>query len=112
MPRHAKAVDRRQRAIRTWTVGAIWLCGLAAGFVAILAAAARYGCAPHDAGFACRTSGSVVGIVLVVAVISVIIAVTVLTYDRPARRVLVVGGVGLGGLIVCFALARVLLATV
>ena len=99
------------RAIRVSTVLLIWLCGLTAGFFGFLGAAAKYGCANGDKGFGCRTSGSVVGIVTVVAVLAIVIAVTVMTHDRPPRRVLVVGAVGFVALLVCFAVAQVLLAT-
>lgn len=111
MARHAKLVDRRLRAIRISTVSLIWLGGLGAGFVGLLGAAARYGCAPSDKGFGCSTSGEVVGILLVVAVIVVVFVVTVMTHDRPARRVLMVGGYGAAALILCAIAARALLAT-
>lgn len=90
----------------------MWLCGLAAGFFGLLSAAARYGCSDSDKGFACGTSGSLVGGLVVVAVIAVVTAVTVMTYDRPARRVLTVGGIGIVALAICFGAARGLLATV
>jgi hypothetical protein len=104
-------VDGRLRAIRLATVCVIWLGGLGVGFVGLLAAAARYGCSSSDHGFGCSTSGEVVGIGLVLAVIAVVILVTVLTYDRPQRRVLMVGGFGLAALVVCLVAARALLAT-
>jgi hypothetical protein len=104
-------VDRRLRAIRLSTVSLIWICGLAAGFFGLLGAAARYSCSAHEKGFGCRTSGTVVGILVLLAVIVVVTAVTVLTYDRPARRVVTVGAVGFAVLLVCFAVARVLVAT-
>jgi hypothetical protein len=93
-------------------VGLVWLCGLAAGFFSILAAAARYGCGRNDSGLACRTSGSVLGILLVIAVITVVAAVTVMTHDRPARRVMIAGGVGFASLVACLVAAHGLLATV
>ena len=111
MARHAKLVDRRLRAIRISTVSVIWLGGLGAGFVGLLAAAARYGCAASDNGFGCSTSGEVVGIVLVLAVIVVVTVVTVMTHDRPVRRVLLIGGYGAAALIVCAIAARALLAS-
>jgi hypothetical protein len=112
LARHAKIVDRRIRTIRVSTVIVVWLCGLGAGFYGLLSAAARYGCSSSDDGFACHTSGSVVGGLIVVAVIAVVTTVTVMTYDRPARRVLLVGGIGIVALVACFAAARGLLATV
>ena len=89
----------------------VWLAGLAAGFVGLLSATAHYGCSAGDHGFACHTSGSVVGWLLVAAVIAIVIAVTVLTLNRSARGVLTVGGVSLVALALCFVAARSLLAT-
>ena len=65
MARHARTVDRRARTVRLSTVAVVWLCGLGAGFFALLSAAARYGCGGGDKGLACRTSGPVVGILVV-----------------------------------------------
>jgi hypothetical protein len=104
-------VDRRLRAIRRFTVSVIWLAGLAAGFFALLGAAAKYGCTNGNNGFGCRTSGSVAGMLLVAAVIAVVIAATVLTHDRPRRRVLIVGAAGFAALAICFAAAQALLAS-
>jgi hypothetical protein len=104
-------VDARLRAIRIATVAVVWLGGLVAGFFGILGATAKYGCAARNAGFGCRTAGSVSGVLIVLAVIAIVIAVTVMTHDRPRRRILVIGGVGLAALAVCFAAAQALLAT-
>jgi hypothetical protein len=104
-------VDRRLRAIRISTVSLIWACGLAAGFFGLLGAAARYSCNAHESGFGCQTSGTIVGIVVLLAVIVVVASVTVLTYDRPARRVVTIGVVGFLVLVACFVVARVLVAT-
>jgi multisubunit Na+/H+ antiporter MnhB subunit len=78
----------------------------------LLSAAARYGCGASDTGLACRPSGSVVGVVIVLAVILVVTAVTVLTQDRPPRRLFTVAALGLLALLLCFIAARSLLATV
>jgi hypothetical protein len=78
----------------------------------LLGAAARYGCGSSDTGLACRTSGSVLGILIVVGVIAVVTAVTVLTHERPPRRVVITGGVGLAALALCLIAARSLLGTV
>ena len=88
MSRQAKVVDQPHRAIRLSAVALVWLGGLAAGFFALLSAAARYGCGPEDDGFACQTSGSFVGILIVVA-----------------------AAVGLAALAVCLVAARSVLAT-
>jgi hypothetical protein len=112
LPRHAKVVDRRARTTRVSTVGVVWLAGLAAGFFGLLGAAARYGCGANDHGFGCRGSGSVVGVLIVVAVVAIVTAVTVLSFDRDPRRVIGIGGLGLIALAVCFVAARTLLGTV
>jgi hypothetical protein len=110
--RHARAVDRRTRTVRVSTVAVVWICGLTAGFFALLSAAARYGCGAGDKGLACRTSGSVVGILVVIAVIVVVTTVTVMSHDRPPRRLLTIGLTGVAVLTLCFLAARALLGTV
>jgi hypothetical protein len=110
-PGAAGSVDARARTVRFVAVAVVWFGGLAAGFVGMLAAAAHYGCGIHDSGLACERSGSVCGALIVVAVVAVVVAVTMLTFDRPARRVLVVSGIGFALLAVLFALAAVLLST-
>jgi hypothetical protein len=112
LPRHAKVVDGRTRKIRVSTIFVVWVGGLAAGFFGLLGTVARYGCAASDDGLACRTSGSVVGVLIVIAVVVIVTAVTVMTNDRPRRRVIIVGAVGFAGLAFCFAAARTLLGTV
>jgi hypothetical protein len=110
--RHARAVDRRVRAVRFSTIVVVWLGGLAAGFFGLLSAAARYGCGASDTGLACRTSGSVVGILVVIAVIIVVTAVTVLSQDQPPQRLIAMAVAALAALLLCFIAARALLATV
>jgi hypothetical protein len=104
--------DARAPATRVVAVALVWFGGLAAGFVGILAAVAKYGCGLHDAGFACETSGSVCGVLIVLAAVAVVTAVTMLTFEQPTRRVLIVSGIGFAGLVALFVLAEVLLATV
>ncbi len=50
--------------------------------------------------------------VIVLAVILVVTAVTVMTQDRPPRRLFTVAALGLLALLLCFIAARSLLATV
>ena len=107
----AGPADARARAARVGTVVVVWFGGLAAGFVGILAAVAKYGCGLHDSGLACETSGSVYGILIVLAAVAIVTAVTMLTFEQPTRRVLIVGAVGLAALAALFALAELLLAT-
>jgi hypothetical protein len=112
LPRHAKAVDRRARTVRLSTVVVVWIGGLVAGFFGLLSAAARYGCGATDTGLACRKSGSVVGVLVVLAVIGVVTTVTVMSHDRPPRRLMTIGLTGLAALLLCFIAARALLSTV
>lgn len=110
--RHAKSVDSRARATRVVTVAVVWFAGLWAGFFGILSAAAKYGCASNDEGLACHTSGSMLGVLLIVVVIAVVTTVTILTFDQPPRRVIGLGVFGVAGLVVCFVAAQGLLDTV
>jgi uncharacterized membrane protein len=111
LPRHAKALDQQLGVIRWSTVAFVWLCGLAAGFCAVLAAAAKYGCMSGDRAVGCKTSGSVLGIVLLITVIVIVTVVTLTTANRPRQRVLVIGGIGVAGLAICTIAAVSLLAT-
>ena len=111
MARHARVVDQRLRVIRLSTIAIVWLSGLAAGLYSLLSAAAKYGCMSGADGLACRTSGSVVGIVLLVTVLAIVTLVTLTTANRPARPVLVIGGIGLVALVVCLIAACSLLST-
>ena len=100
------------RAVRLCSVGVIWLAGLVAGFFGLLGAAARYGCSSGDHGLACRTPGSLLGVLLIVAVIAVVTAVTVLSHGRPARDTVLLAVSGVAALAVCFVAARMLLDTI
>jgi hypothetical protein len=94
------------------TVTVVWLGGLAAGFFGLLGAAARYGCGASDKGLACHGTGTTLGVIIVLAVVATVTAVTVLTHDREPRPVLAIGGAGLVALALCFVFARMLLGTV
>jgi hypothetical protein len=112
LARHAKlVVDQRQRVIRLSTVTFVWLCGLAAGLYAVLAATAKYGCMSGDDATGCKTSGSVLGIVLLITVIAIVTVITLATANRPSRHVLVIGGIGVAALAICAFAAASLLAT-
>jgi hypothetical protein len=111
LPRHARVVDQRLRAIRLSSLAFVWLCGLAAALYAVLAAAAKYGCVTGDQGMACKTSGSVLGIVLLITIIAIVALVTLTTMNRPPRRVLVISGFGVAALAVCGVAAASLLST-
>jgi hypothetical protein len=111
LSRHAKVVDQRLRVIRLSTVAVVWLCGLAAGLYAALAAVAKYGCVSGDRSLGCQTSGSVLGIVLFITVLAVVTLVTLATMHRPARPVLIIGGLGVAALAICTVAAVSLLST-
>jgi hypothetical protein len=111
LPSHAKVVDERLRAIRVATVVVVWLVGLAAGLYALLAASAKFGCMGGDRALACQTSGSILGLVLLAAVVAIVTVVTVMTSGRAARPVLIIGGVGAGALAICLVAAWSLLET-
>lgn len=98
--------------MRSATLVAVWLCGLAAGFFALLSGAAKYTtCSSHASGLACRASGSGLGFAIVVAVILVVAVATATTYGRDTRRVLVIGLVAIAALAGCLIAARSLLGT-
>jgi hypothetical protein len=99
------------RVIRLSAFAFVWLCGLGAGFICLLVVTAWYGCAAHDSGIACHTTGSVLGAVLLVTVISIVIVVTVLGSTRPARQLFGISGAGVAALALCVIAARSLLAT-
>jgi hypothetical protein len=111
MGRHLKPADRHTRAVRTSALLLVWVGGLVVGFFGILSAGARYGCSHTAKGLACRTSGSALGVALVVAVIAVVTAVTVATHGRQPRTIAVVTVLGGLGLSACYACAHALLAT-
>ncbi|MDT4942137.1 MAG: hypothetical protein QOJ34_2226 [Pseudonocardiales bacterium] len=111
MARHAKVVDPRLRVVRLSIVVVIWAYGLVAGLYALLAGAAKFGCMRGDGGLACRTSGSVLGVVLLVTVAAVVMLVTLASANRSERRVLIIGGVGVAALTACLVAALSLLAT-
>jgi hypothetical protein len=97
--------------IRGFSLALIWVGGLAAGFFGILGVAARYGCARSAHGLACRQSGSVLGFVIIAAVVAVVTAFTVFTHGRGARAVSVAALLGCVALVGCYACAHALIAT-
>jgi hypothetical protein len=111
MGKHGAQVEERTRTTQVATVLVIWVAGLGVGFVGFLSAAAKYGCAADADGLGCKTSGSVLGIVLVVIVALVVATVTLLAFDRAPRRVLAAGVIGLIGLAACFIAAEILLSS-
>lgn len=113
MGRHARAVaDDRVRYARPVAVTAVWLVGLAAGFFALIGAAAKYTtCGATSTGLACRGSGTALGVLLVVAVIATVTTVTVVTHGQRPGRVAGVSAAGLCVLGVLLLLARALVGT-
>jgi hypothetical protein len=109
--RQTEVDDPRLRAIRMSALVVVWIGGLMAGFYALLAAAARYGCMSGDNGMACRTSGSITGLVLLGAVVATVTVVTLLTANRATRPALAIAGVGFAVLAGCLIAAHSLLST-
>ena len=111
MGRHARSTSARWRLARGSALTLIWLGGLAAGFFAILGAAAHYSCAHNAHGLACRSAGPAVGTMLVLAVITIITAVTVATHDSGERRLLTWTAAGALALLACYFGAQALIST-
>jgi hypothetical protein len=109
--RHAKQIDTRWRFARAFALTFIWLGGLAAGFFAILGAAARYSCGPSAHGLACRPAGTAAGGGLIIAVIVVVTAVTVATHDSGHRRLVGWTVAGATALVGCYFGAHALIGT-
>ena len=113
MGRHSNPATGTSRAVRGTTVLVIWLAGIAAGLFALLGAAAKYTtCSANATTLACRSSGTSLGVVLVVAVVAVVTTITVVTHGKDRRWVMVAGAVGLLALACLFMAARALLGTV
>ena len=111
MGRHLKPADGRTRAVRASALLLVWVGGLVVGFFGILSAGARYGCSRSAKGLACRTSGSALGVALVLVVIAMVTAVTVATHGRHPRTIAAMTVAGAVGLSVCYVCAQALLAT-
>ena len=111
MGKHAAERDARLRALRGSALTLTWIAGLAAGFYGVLSIVARYGCGKSANGLGCRTSGSALGVLIVVAVVAVVTTVTVATHGGDGRRIGIATLLGIIGLAICFACAHALLAT-
>jgi hypothetical protein len=85
--------------------------GLAAGFFAILSAAARYSCSQTAKGLACRPAGTALGTGLVIAVIATVSVVTVATHESGRRRLAIWTAAGVITLIGCYLASRALIDT-
>jgi hypothetical protein len=102
------------RSARLWTIAAIWVLGLAAGFFAIVAATAKYGCAAADDGPACTTAGSVFSLVLaagVVVTVGVVTAILLSAAPGSGRRIRRATTTGLALLVLALAVAVTLVGT-
>jgi hypothetical protein len=95
--------------VRTAALALVWLVGLAAGFVAVLAAVARYGCPDGSSGLACRPAGSALGWLMFALVLIVLAGATFVLLYRSGRGpvilALVAGGVLAGLLALAWTLA-------
>jgi hypothetical protein len=110
--RHAPPVGslRRARLTRSIALLLFWIAGLVVGFFALLAIGARFGCGHSSHGLACQSGGTALGVVLVLAVIAVVTAVTVMGADpRRLGRLAVLVAVGLVVLGGCYLGAHALL---
>jgi hypothetical protein len=112
MARHARSINRANRLVALAVVTVVWVCGLGAGFYALLSIAARYGCGATNHGLGCGNAGSAVGVALLIGVIATVTSVTVLVHGRNPMRILVIGLVGLFALAGCAVGAHALLNTV
>jgi hypothetical protein len=109
--RHTKEPTKQWRLARGSALVLIWLGGLAAGFFAILSAAARYSCGPTAHGLACRPAGSALGLVIALCVVATVTTVTVFTHDRGPRRLVGMTGLGATALLACYLGAHALVGT-
>jgi hypothetical protein len=90
----------------------LWLCGLVAGFYAMLGAGAKLGCGQNAHGLACRPVGSALGAAIVLGVVVIVTAVTIALQDARSRRSRALRLItGLALLVACLLGARALLAT-
>lgn len=90
----------------------VWIAGLAAGFFGLLSASAKYTtCGTHSKGLACGTTGTALGALLVVGIISTVSATTVLTHGKSPREVALWSAGGVGVLVICYYSAQALLGT-
>ena len=112
MARHTQPANRGTRLVALAVVVVVWLCGLAAGFYALLGIAARYGCGSNNHGLGCGNGGSAVGVALLIGVIASVTSVTVLVHGRSRLRILLIGVIGLFALAACALGSHALLNTV
>lgn len=97
--------------MRASALTVVWLCGIVVGFFGILSVATRYGCSRTARGLACQQSGSLLGGVIIVAVVAVVTAVTIYTHNRDSRLVGIASAMGLAVLVGCYYCANALIAT-
>lgn len=93
MARHALPPDPDResggRTPRIVSVVLVWLAGIGAGMYSLLSVGVRYAgtCTSRSTGLACHTGGTVLGLVLLVAVVVVVTGVTLGTHGRPITRI-------------------------
>jgi hypothetical protein len=93
-------------------IAILWICGLLAGFYAMLSVGTRYGCGVNAHGLACRSTGTILGVGIVVAVIATVTAASLLAWDATTWRArLLRMSAGLALLIGCLFAARALIGT-
>ena len=110
--RRAGLPGRAPRPLRWLAVALIWLAGVAAGLFTLVAGAARVvTCSAHAPGLACRGTGTVFAVLLLVAVVAVVTSATVLTLARTSAQLAALTVVAVAVLVGLLAGARSLLAT-
>ncbi len=91
----------------------LWLTCLCAGMVGVFTASERYACLDGDRAFGCTRGGSLLGLLLAVAAVLILIAVTltarVTRFGR--RRALVLTAAGTAGGLACLVVATTILET-
>jgi hypothetical protein len=100
------------RALRWTAVAVVWAAGVAAGLFALLAGGSRFAtCSAHATGLACRSTGTALAVLLLLAVVAVVSTATVLAVSRTPAHLVVLTVVALVLLAGCLIGARSLLAT-
>ena len=116
MGRHAHKpyvpARRSPRALRWTAVAVVWAAGVAAGLFALLAGGSRFAtCSSHATGLACRSAGTALAVLLLLAVVAVVSTATVLAVSRTPSHLAVLTLIAVVLLVGCLLGARSLLST-
>jgi hypothetical protein len=103
---------RAARPLRWLAVLLVWAAGVAAGLFTLLAGGSRFAtCSAHATGLACRGTGTVLAVLLLIGIVAVVTTATVLAATRTPPQLAVVTVVAIAVLVGCLVGARSLLAT-